>query len=33
MARYRQYDPKQIKMIPVCYWRQLLSGTFEHALS
>ncbi len=33
MARYRHYDPDQIKMIPVCYGRQLLPGTFEHALS
>ena len=33
MARYRHYDPDQIKMIAVCYGRQLLPGTFEHALS
>ena len=33
MARYRHYDPEQTKMIPVCYARQLLPGTFEHALS
>jgi hypothetical protein len=33
MARYRHYDPDQIKMIPVCYGRQLLPGTFGHALS
>lgn len=33
MARYRHYDPDQTKMIPVSYGRQLLPGTFEHALS
>jgi transposase len=33
MARYRHYDPQQTKMIPVSYGRQLLPGTFEHALS
>ena len=33
MARYRHYAPDQTKMIPVCYGRQLLPGTFEHALS
>ena len=33
MARYRHYDPDQTKMIPVCYGRQLLPSTFEHALS
>lgn len=33
MARFRHYDPDQIKMIPVCYARQLLPGSFEHALS
>jgi len=33
MARYRHYDPQQTKMIAVAYDRQLLAGTFEHALS
>ena len=33
MARYRHYDPQQTKMIAVSYDRQLLPGTFEHALS
>lgn len=33
MARYRHYDPGQTKMIAVSYARQLLPGTFEHALS
>ena len=33
MARYRHYDPHQTKMIAVSYGRQLLPGTFEHALS
>ncbi|MBL0222379.1 MAG: IS1182 family transposase [Dokdonella sp.] len=33
MARYRHYDPQQTKMIAVSYARQLLPGTFEHALS
>ena len=33
MARYRPYDPQQTKMIAVSYGRQLLPGTFEHALS
>lgn len=33
MARYRHYDPQQAKMIAVSYERQLLPGTFEHALS
>lgn len=33
MARYRHYDPEQTKMVAVSYARQLLPGTFEHALS
>ena len=33
MARYRHYDPLQTKMIAVSYRRQLLPGSFEHALS
>lgn len=33
MARYRHYDPEQTKLIAVSYARQLLPGTFEHALS
>ncbi len=33
MARYRHYDPDQTKMIALSYSRQLLPGTFEHALS
>jgi transposase len=33
MARYRHYDPDQTKMIALSYGRQLLPGTFEHALS
>ena len=33
MARYRHYDPERTKMIAVSYGRQLLPGTFEHALN
>lgn len=33
MARYRHYDPEQTKLIAISYARQLLPGTFEHALS
>ncbi|MDN5924292.1 MAG: hypothetical protein L0H70_04765 [Xanthomonadales bacterium] len=32
MARYRHDDPEQTKMIAVSYARQLLPGSFEHAL-
>lgn len=33
LARYRPYDPAQTKMIAISYARQLLPGSFEHALS
>lgn len=33
MARYKSYDLKQTKMIPLCYSDQLLVGSFEHALN
>jgi transposase len=33
MARYRHYDSQQTKLIAVDYGRQLVPGTFEHALS
>jgi hypothetical protein len=33
MARYKQYDYGQTKMLPVSYERQILPGTFEHTLS
>jgi transposase len=33
MARYKHYDYRQTKMLPVSYERQILSGSFEHTLS
>lgn len=33
MARYKHYDYRQTKMLPVSYERQILPGTFEHTLS
>jgi transposase len=33
MARYKPYDYRQTKMLPVSYERQILPGTFEHTLS
>lgn len=33
MARYKDYDYGQMKMIPVSFERQILPGTFEYSLS
>lgn len=33
MARYKHYDYRQTKMLPVSYERQILAGTFEYTLS
>ena len=33
MARYKEYDYGQMKMIPVSFERQILPGSFEHSLS
>jgi transposase len=33
VARYKHYDYRQTKMLPVSYERQILPGTFEHTLS
>jgi len=33
MARYKHYDYRQAKMLPVSYEQQILPGTFEHTLS
>lgn len=33
MARYKHYDYRQTKMLPVSFDRQILPGTFEHTLS
>lgn len=33
MARYKHYDYRQSKMLPVSYEQQILPGTFEHTLS
>jgi transposase len=33
MARYKHYDYRQTKMLPVSYEQQILPGTFEHTLS
>jgi hypothetical protein len=33
MARYRNYDPEQTRMIAASSGRQLLPGTFQHALN
>ena len=32
MARYKDYNYDQMKMIPVSYERQILPGSFEHSL-
>lgn len=33
MARYQHYDADQLRMLPICFERQILPGTFEHTLS
>ena len=33
MARYKEYDYDQMKMIPVAFDRQILPGSFEYSLS
>lgn len=33
MARYKEYDYKQTKLIPVAFSEQILPGTFEYTLS
>ena len=33
MARYKDYNYDQIKMIPVAFSQQIVSGSFEHSLS
>lgn len=33
MARYKHYDYRQTKMLPVSFDRQVLPGTFEHTLN
>ncbi len=33
MARYKDYNYEQMKMIPVSYQKQILPGSFEHSLS
>jgi transposase len=33
MARYKEYDYDQLKLIPVSYKSQILPGSFEHSLS
>jgi transposase len=33
MARYKDYDYDQMKMIPVAFDRQILPGSFEYSLS
>lgn len=33
MARYKPYDYRQTKMLPVRFEEQILSGTFEHTLN
>lgn len=32
MARYKDYNYDQLKMIPVSYEKQILPGSFEHSL-
>ena len=32
MARFKDYSYEQTKLIPICYDRQILPGTFEHTL-
>ena len=33
MARYKDYDYGQMKMIPVSFERQILPGSFEYSLA
>ena len=33
MARFKHYDYRQTKMLPVSFDRQILPGTFEHTLN
>src|SRR6266540_1971130 len=33
MARYKDYDYSQMKMLPVSFAAQILAGTFEHTLN
>jgi hypothetical protein len=33
MARYKHYDYRQTKMLPVSFDRQVLAGTFEYTLN
>lgn len=33
MARYKQYNYDQLKLLPISFSRPILSGTFEHTLS
>lgn len=33
MARYKQYSYEQTELIPVCFDRQIVPGSFEYALS
>ncbi len=33
MARYKDYNYDQMKMIPVSYQQQILPGSFEYSLS
>jgi transposase len=33
MAKYKHYDYRQTKMLPISFDRQILPGTFEHTLS
>src|SRR5574341_1027357 len=33
MARYKPYDLKQDKMIPLSYADQIVAGSYEHALN
>jgi hypothetical protein len=32
MARYKQYDYRQSKLLPVSFEEQILPGSFEHTL-
>jgi len=33
MARFKDYNYDQTKMIPISFDRQILPGTFEHSLT
>lgn len=33
MARFKPYNAGQTKLVPVSFERQILPGTFEHAVS